>query len=57
MPSCVVSAPPQNLAGAVSHETRDLMEDELGPTTQILKLPFGEPIKVLLVDDDDLVVA
>lgn len=33
------------------------MEEDLGPTTQILKLPFGEPIKVLLVDDDDLVVA
>jgi two-component system, cell cycle response regulator len=33
------------------------MEDDLGPTTQVLKLPFGLPPKVLLVDDDDLVLA
>jgi two-component system cell cycle response regulator len=33
------------------------MDDDLGPTTQILRLPFGVPPKVLLVDDDDLVLA
>jgi diguanylate cyclase (GGDEF)-like protein len=32
------------------------MEVDLGPTTQVLKLPFGVPPKVLLVDDDDLVL-
>jgi two-component system cell cycle response regulator len=34
------------------------MDEDLGPTTQILKLPFGAPPpKVLLVDDDELVLA
>jgi two-component system, cell cycle response regulator len=32
------------------------MEDDLGPTTQILRLPFGVPPRVLLVDDDDVVL-
>ena len=35
----------------------DQMEDDLGPTTQVLRLPFGAPPRVLLVDDDELVLA
>jgi two-component system cell cycle response regulator len=56
-PFRAVSARPQELAGAASQEALDQMEEDLGPTTQVLKLPFGEPTRVLLVDDDDLVVA
>jgi two-component system cell cycle response regulator len=37
-------------------ETLIQMDDDLGPTTQVLRLPFGAPPKVLLVDDDDLVL-
>ena len=33
------------------------MDSDLGPTTLVMRLPFGAPPKVLLVDDDDLVVA
>jgi diguanylate cyclase (GGDEF)-like protein len=36
----------------------DRIETDLGPTSQIRKLPFGgQPPRVLLVDDDELVLA
>jgi two-component system cell cycle response regulator len=33
------------------------MDEDLGPTTQVLRLPFGAQPKVLIVDDDELVLA
>jgi diguanylate cyclase (GGDEF)-like protein len=57
MPFDAELARPQKSDGATSQGSIDQMDDDLGPTTQIMKLPFGEPTKVLLVDDDDLVLA
>ena len=48
---------PQAFGDNAVPDSFDQMEDDLGPTTQVLRLPFGAPPRVLLVDDDELVLA
>jgi two-component system, cell cycle response regulator len=45
------------LGDEAAQDRANKMADDLGPITQIMALPFGPPPKVLLVDDDELVLA
>jgi diguanylate cyclase (GGDEF)-like protein len=51
------AAQPQELPGDEQQARANQLEDELGPTTQIMRLPFSAVPNVLLVDDDELVLA
>jgi diguanylate cyclase (GGDEF)-like protein len=52
-----MAAQSQGFGDTVMPGSVDQMEDDLGPTTQVLRLPLGAPPRVLLVDDDALVLA
>jgi diguanylate cyclase (GGDEF)-like protein len=56
-PLRAMAAQSQGFGDTVMPGSVDQMEDDLGPTTQVLRLPLGAPPRVLLVDDDALVLA